>query len=211
MTDEAIYIATSNAGKLRDFAAAAQPHSVRVLPLPGFSELPSVDEDGATFEANACKKAEHYSRLFPAQLVLADDSGLEVRALGGAPGVHSARFAADAAASGNASDAANNQKLLSELSGGGGKDRAARFVAVIAAAKDGKILATFSGQVEGSITDDPRGSHGFGYDPLFVVEKTGKTMAELAAAEKAAISHRGRAFRRFLEWYRAERPTFAKL
>ena len=209
MTDEAIYIATSNAGKLRDFAAAAQPHSVRVLPLPGFSGLPSVEEDGATFEANACKKAEHYSRSFPGQLVLADDSGLEVRALGGAPGVHSARFAADAAASGNARDAANNQNLLSQLNGS--KDRSARFVAVIAAAKDGRTLATFSGEVEGRIAEAPRGSHGFGYDPLFVVESSGKTMAELPAAEKAAISHRGRAFRRFLEWYRGQPPGFAKI
>src|SRR5437588_6341980 len=95
MTDKPIYIATSNAGKLRDFTAAARPHSVTVLPLPGFSELPEVEEDGATFEANARKKAEHYSRLFPSHLVLADDSGLEVYALGGAPGVHSARFASE--------------------------------------------------------------------------------------------------------------------
>ena len=211
MTEESIYIATSNAGKLRDFAAAAQAHSVTVLPLPGLSNLPSVEEDGATFEANARKKAEHYSRLFPGHMVVADDSGLEVRALGGAPGVHSARFATDATSSGNASDAANNQKLMALLNAASTKDRAARFVAVIAAARDGKTLATFSGEVEGSIADSPRGGHGFGYDPLFVVEGTGKTMAELAAGEKAAISHRGRAFRRFLEWYRAARPGFAKL
>src|SRR5882762_3894899 len=116
---------TSNAGKLRDFAAAAGPHPVTVLPLPGFSQLPSVEEDGATFEANARKKAEHYSRLSPGHLVLADDSGLEVRALGGAPGVHSARFAADSKSRGNAGDNANNQKLLSKL--GRSKERAARF------------------------------------------------------------------------------------
>src|SRR5436305_4716728 len=130
MTEGTIYIATSNAGKLRDFAAAAKLKSVEVLPLPGFSEMPSVAEDGETFEANARKKAEHYSRLFPGSLVLADDSGLEVRALGGAPGVHSARFAA-AADSGNASDTANNQKLLSSLKAAGTNDRTARFVAVI--------------------------------------------------------------------------------
>jgi len=211
MTDEAIYIATSNAGKLRDFAAATRPHPVTVLPLPGFSQVPSVEEDGATFEANARKKAEHYSRLLPGQMVLADDSGLEVRALGGAPGVHSARFAAAAATSGNASDTANNQKLLSQLKEAGSRDRSARFIAVIAVARDGKTLATFSGEVEGKIADAPRGSHGFGYDPLFVVEDTGKTMAELPAEEKAAISHRGRAFRRFLEWYQAQHPSFAKL
>ena len=209
MTDEAVYIATSNEGKLRDFAAAAQPHSVVVLPLPRFSGMPPVEEDGATFEANARKKAEHYSRLFGGQLVLADDSGLEVRSLNGAPGVHSARFATDGSTSGNASDEANNQKLLSQLNGA--KERGARFVAVIAAARDGKTLATFHGEVEGNIAGAPHGSHGFGYDPLFLVESTGKTMAELPAGEKAAISHRGRAFRRFLEWYGAERPTFAKL
>lgn len=209
MTEEAIYIATSNAGKLHDFGAAAQPHSFSVLALPGFAKLPSVEEDGATFEANARKKAEHYSRLFPGHLVLADDSGLEVRALGGAPGVYSARFAADDSAHGNASDTANNQKLLSILNGS--KDRAARFVAVIAAARDGKTLAKFSGEVEGSIADAPRGSHGFGYDPLFLVEKTSKTMAELPPAQKAAISHRGRAFRSFLEWYQAQQLGFAKL
>ena len=127
MTESTVYIATSNAGKLRDFAAAAKLNSVEVLPLPGFSEMPSVAEDGATFEANARKKAEHYSRLFPGNLVLGDDSGLEVRALGGAPGVHSARFAAeDASVSGNAPDEANNRKLLSLLASS--NDRAARFV-----------------------------------------------------------------------------------
>src|SRR3954463_14992439 len=112
MTDSTIYIATSNAGKLRDFAAAARVNSVEVLPLPGFAEMPSVVEDGATFEANARKKAEHYSRLSADRLVLADDSGLEVRALRGAPGVHSARFASEGE---NAPDEANNQKLLGLL------------------------------------------------------------------------------------------------
>jgi XTP/dITP diphosphohydrolase len=211
MTDKTIYIATSNAGKLRDFAAAALPHSVTVLSFPGFSDLPTVEEDGATFEANAQKKAEHYSKLSPGNLVLADDSGLEVRALGGAPGVHSARFASESAASGNASDAANNQKLLSALNAAGTSDRTARFVAVISAAKDGKQLATFTGEVEGSIAESARGVQGFGYDPIFVVEGIGKTMAELTAEQKAAMSHRGRAFRRFLGWYRAQLSGFAKL
>jgi len=211
MTDKSIYIATSNAGKLRDFAAAARLHSVSVITLPGFADLPSVEEDGATFEANARKKAEHYSRLFPGNLVLADDSGLEVQALGGAPGVHSARYASECSSSGNASDAENNQKLLSSLKAAGTKDRVARFVVVIAAAKDGNTQATFSGEVEGSIAESPRGSHGFGYDPLFVVEDKGKTMAELSTEQKTTVSHRGRAFRRFLEWYRAQLPGFAKL
>jgi XTP/dITP diphosphohydrolase len=211
MTDRTIYIATSNAGKLRDFAVAALPHSFNIAPLPGFSKLAAVEEDGATFEANARKKAEHYSTLFPGSLVLADDSGLEVQALGGAPGLHSARFAATAVGIGNAGDVANNEKLLVLLKGIRTADRSARFVAVIAAAKGGKTLATFSGEVEGGIAESPRGTQGFGYDPLFVVESTGKTMAELSAVEKGAVSHRGRAFRRFLEWYQAQPASFAKL
>jgi len=210
MTERTIYIATSNAGKLRDFAATARVNSVEVLPLPGFAGMPSVVEDGATFEANARKKAEHYSRLFSGRLVLADDSGLEVRALGGAPGVHSSRFAAeDAGVSGNAPDQANNRKLLSSLRAA--EDRAASFVAVIAVGMNGKTVATFTGEVDGTITHAARGNQGFGYDPLFEVQGTGKTMAELSGAEKAAISHRGRAFRRFLEWYRAQPSGFAKL
>jgi len=209
MNDQAIYIATSNAGKLRDFAAAARVDSIEVLPLPDFVALPTVEEDGATFEANARKKAEHYSALAPGRLLLADDSGLEVAALGGAPGVYSARFAATSATLGNAPDEATNQKLLSQLAGK--SDRSARFVAVIAAACDGTTLATFTGEVDGEIAASPRGSAGFGYDPLFIVAGKGKTMAELSAEEKAAVSHRGRAFRAFLQWYRAQRPTFARL
>jgi XTP/dITP diphosphohydrolase len=209
MNHQAIYIATSNAGKLRDFAAAASADSIEVLPLPDFSTFPTVEEDGATFEANARKKAEHYSALAPGHLLLADDSGLEVNALDGAPGVHSARFAAQSSTIGNAPDEANNRKLLSQLAGK--SDRSARFVAVIAATVDGKTLATFAGEVDGEIAASPRGSAGFGYDPLFIVAGKGKTMAELSADEKAAISHRGRAFRRFLEWYRAQPPGFARL
>jgi XTP/dITP diphosphohydrolase len=209
MTEKTVYIATSNAGKLRDFAAAARVNAVEVLPLPGFAGLPEVVEDGATFEANAKKKAEHYSRLSPGHLVLADDSGIEVRALGRAPGVHSARFASQDL-TGNASDEANNQKVLSMLENATG-DRSARFVAVIAVAIGGETLATFTGEVEGSITQKPRGSSGFGYDPLFAVRGTTKTMAEFSPEEKSAISHRGQAFRRFLEWYQAQEPGFAKL
>src|SRR5437762_3524400 len=138
MTERTIYIATSNAGKLRDFAAAARVNAIEVLPLPGLADLAEVVEDGETFEANARKKAEHYSRLSSGHLVLADDSGLEVRALCGTPGVHSARFAADTTLTGNAPDRANNQKLLSLLEKTPRPDRSARFVAVIAAALDGK-------------------------------------------------------------------------
>jgi XTP/dITP diphosphohydrolase len=206
-----IYIATFNKGKLRDFAAAAEIEGVRVESVPGFANVAEVKEDGETFSANARKKAEHYSLLAPGNLVLADDSGLEVAALGGAPGVRSARYAADSSSTGNADDNANNRKLLAELDKISEELARAQFVAVIAAAVDGKTVAEFRGQVQGAVTDLPRGTNGFGYDPLFLVEDTGKTMAELSPAEKAAISHRGRAFRRFLEWYRGEGSRFAKL
>ena len=206
-----IYIATFNQGKLRDFAAAAQIEGVRVEPVPGFASATEVEEDGETFSANARKKAEHYSLLSRGNLVLADDSGLEVAVIGGAPGVRSARYAAASSDTGNSSDTANNQKLLAELTRINAHLPAARFVAVIAAALDGKTVAEFTGEVQGRIASSPRGTNGFGYDPLFLVEGAGKTMAELSPLEKAALSHRGRAFRRFLEWYRAPGSRFAKL
>src|SRR3954468_18644769 len=146
-----IYIATSNPGKLRDFAAAAEIEGVRVEALPGFAELPEVEEDGETFSANARKKAEHYSRLAPRKLVLADDSGLEVGALGGAPGVRSARYAADSTSTGNSDDNANNRKLLAEIAKLGLQLPPARFVATIAAAHNGMTVAEFSGEVQGAI------------------------------------------------------------
>jgi len=192
-----VLIATSNPGKLRDFAGAAAAHGITVASLPDLDSLPGVREDGATFEANARKKAEHYSRFAPGEMVLADDSGLEVDALAGAPGVHSARYAATSA-EGNADDRANNARLLRELSHAAG--RAARFVCVIAAARDGRMLSTFRGEAHGRILEAPRGAGGFGYDPLFFFPALGKTFAELSAEEKAGVSHRGAAFRKFLEW-----------
>jgi len=192
-----VLIATSNAWKLRDFAGAAAAHGITIAPLPDFDSLPGVSEDGATFEANARKKAEHYSRFAPGEIVLADDSGLEVNALGGAPGVHSARYAAISPEE-NADDRANNARLLRELTQGA--DRSARFVCVIAAARDGHTLSTFRGDADGLILEAPRGSGGFGYDPLFFFPALGKTFAELAPEEKSAVSHRGAAFRKFLEW-----------
>jgi XTP/dITP diphosphohydrolase len=192
-----VLIATSNAGKLRDFAAAAAAHGITIASLPDFDSLPGVREDGATFEANARKKAEHYSRFAPGDIVLADDSGLEVKALDGAPGVHSARYAATSPDE-NADDRANNARLLRELANA--SDRNARFVCVIAAARDGRTLSTVRGEADGVILDAPRGSGGFGYDPLFFFPALGKTFAELTPEEKAGVSHRGAAFRRFLEW-----------
>jgi XTP/dITP diphosphohydrolase len=197
-----ILIATSNAGKLRDFAGAAATHGIVVAGIPNFSSLPPVAEDGLTFEANARKKAEAYSRFVPGEIVVADDSGLEVDALNGAPGVHSARYAAEQPheADTNTDDEANNARVLRELQNIPAEKRTARFVCVLAAARDGKTLATFRGTAEGVIVDMPRGKNGFGYDPLFYFPPIGKTFAELSAEEKSRYSHRGAALRQFLQW-----------
>lgn len=198
-----VLIATSNPGKLRDFAGAAASFRIQVDSIPDFSSLPAVIEDRATFEANARKKAEAYSHYVPGEIVLADDSGLEVDALGGAPGVHSARYAAEQprSANSNSGDEANNARLLLELRNVLPERRGARFVCVIAAARDGRILGVFRGHAEGIILDAPRGHNGFGYDPLFYFPAIRKTFAELSAEEKAQYSHRGAAFREFLRWY----------
>lgn len=159
-----VLVATSNSGKLRDFAGAAEKHGIEIVPIPNFSSLPPVVEDGATFEANARKKAEAYSRAVPGEMVLADDSGLEVDALGGAPGVHSARYAADQPhlAEDNTDDQANNARVLRELRGVAPEQRTARFVCVLAAARDGITVATFRGRAEGVLLDVARGENGFG-------------------------------------------------
>jgi XTP/dITP diphosphohydrolase len=197
-----ILIATSNPGKLRDFAGAAAQHGVEVAGIPDFSSLPAVVEDGLTFEANARKKAEAYSRHVSGQIVVADDSGLEIDALNGAPGVHSARYAAEKPelADANTDDEANNACVLRELKGVPPAQRTGRFVCVLAAARDGKTLATFRGAAEGIILDAPRGANGFGYDPLFYFPQINKTFAELTAEEKSNYSHRGAAFRQLLRW-----------
>jgi XTP/dITP diphosphohydrolase len=197
-----ILIATSNSGKLRDFAGAAARHGVEVAAIPNFSSLPAVVEDGLTFEANARKKAEGYSLAVPGEIVVADDSGLEIDALQGAPGVHSARYAADEPhkAEANTDDELNNARVLRELRGIPSAKRTGRFVCVLAAARDGETIATFRGEAEGIILDAPRGSNGFGYDPLFYFSPIAKTFAELSAEEKARHSHRGAAFRQLLEW-----------
>jgi XTP/dITP diphosphohydrolase len=197
-----ILLATLNPGKVRDFAGAALPFGIEVLPLPNLNSLPPVVEDGTTFEANARKKAEAYSRLVHTEIVIADDSGLEVDALGGAPGVHSARYAADEphAADRNTDDDANNVKLIREIKLVPVEKRTGRFVCWIAAARNGKTLAVFEGKAEGIILEKPRGSNGFGYDPLFFFPPIQKTFAELSAEQKSKYSHRGQAFRKFLEW-----------
>ena len=204
-----VLIATSNPGKLRDFAGAAAAFEIEIASIPNFSSLPAVIEDGTTFEANARKKAEAYSRHSPDQIVLADDSGLEVDALDGAPGVHSARYAADEPhlAASNTEDEANNARLLRELKNVPPEKRTARFVCVIAAARNGQILGVFRGCADGVILDAPRGNNGFGYDPLFYFPSIGKTFAELCAEDKAQYSHRGAAFREFLAWYGSKRSS----
>jgi len=199
-----VLVATSNPGKVRDLMGAARAHNVEIAPLPHFASLPAVVEDGLTFEANARKKAEHYSKCAEGKIVIADDSGLEVDALKGAPGVRSARYAADEhnapEHAGNSDDEANNARLLRELHDVPDEFRTGRFVCVIAAARNGHTLATFHGTAEGLILTAPRGCNGFGYDPLFYFPEIGKTFAELSAEEKAGYSHRGAAFRAFLAW-----------
>jgi XTP/dITP diphosphohydrolase len=200
-----ILIATSNAGKLRDFAGAAAPFGIEIATISNFASLPAAVEDGRTFEENARKKAESYSREVPGEMVLADDSGLEVDALKGAPGVHSARYAADAPhlMDNNTDDEANNTRLLRELKDVPPDKRTGRFVCVIAVARDGRTLQVFRGEAEGMILNRPRGTNGFGYDPLFYFPQIQKAFAELTPEEKAQYSHRGVAFRQFIAWYQA--------
>ena len=184
-------------------------HGIEIAGIPNFSSLPLVVEDRLTFEENARKKAEEYSAYVPGEIVLADDSGLEVDALNGAPGVHSARYAAEHPhlADANTDDEANNARVLRELKDVPAEKRTGRFVCVLAAARDGKALATFRGTAEGVILDAARGTNGFGYDPLFYFPQIQKTFAELTAEEKSKYSHRGAAFRKFLQWCREFRGT----
>jgi XTP/dITP diphosphohydrolase len=180
-----VYCATSNKGKLREFQLAAPDFDVQQLPRP----VAPPDETGETFEENAIGKAEYYGGYTDGYL-FADDSGLEVDALAGAPGVHSARYAASQL-NGEATDADNNALLLQRLHGIA--DRTARFVCVIALVKDGKLVRTFRGAVEGRIIDAPRGSGGFGYDPLFYYEPFGCTFGEAPIGDKMLVSHRAQA------------------
>jgi len=186
-----LYCATGNAGKLREFRLAAG-EGFEIEPLMGIA---APEETGSTFEENAAEKAVYYSRFAPGVL-FADDSGLEVDALGGAPGIYSARYAGN--------DAANNARVLRELEGA--TNRAARFVSVVALAEQGQLLKTFRGEVEGEILRAPRGDGGFGYDPLFWYPPFGCSLAEVDAQRKHAVSHRGKALEAMLAWLRE--PTF---
>jgi XTP/dITP diphosphohydrolase len=192
------YAATTSQGKLRDFRTAAAAHSLTIEPLPKLEEIPAPEENGLTFAANASLKAIYYSRLAPGAWVLADDSGLEVDALDGAPGVRSARFAADsglvdAPGASNNTDVWNNLELLLRLAGIPAAQRTARYRCVLVAARDGVALHTAEGAVEGLILESPRGTGGFGYDPLFYLPALGLTMAEIDLETKHSLSHRGRA------------------
>jgi len=172
-----LYCASGNPGKLREFRMAS-PH---IEPLLG---IPPCEETGSSFEENAIQKAVYYSRHAADGILFADDSGLEVEALGGAPGIYSARYAGE-----NATNQQNNQLLLTNLKGV--TDRQARFVCVVALAKGGRLIQTFRGEVRGEILTDLRGSEGFGYDPLFFYPPFGKSFGEIPDDEKFSVSHRG--------------------
>lgn len=194
-----IYVATTNQGKLRDFRTAAQAHSLSIDPLPALADIPAPDEDGATFAVNATIKAVYYSSFAPGALVVADDSGLEVDALDGAPGVRSARFAADAGMTDSPdandnTDVWNNIVLIQRMATIPTAQRTARYRCVLVAARDGVVLHTAEGAVEGVILEGPQGTGGFGYDPLFYLPGLDRTMAELDLETKLTLSHRGRAF-----------------
>jgi XTP/dITP diphosphohydrolase len=194
-----IYAATTSAGKLRDFRAAVRAFSIEIEPLPGIEQIAAPAEDGDTFLANAATKAVYYSRFSPGELVLADDSGLEVDALGGAPGVRSARYAADSGlvdspdAPQDNTEVWNNILLLQKMEGIPAALRTARYHCTLVAARDGEVCQVADGVVKGVILEAPRGTGGFGYDPLFYLPELRKTMAEVDLETKLSLSHRGRA------------------
>jgi XTP/dITP diphosphohydrolase len=188
-----IFLASSNSGKLREYRELAAGTALDIELLPDFQKFPAFEESAPTFAENSAGKALHYSR-FTAEMVLADDSGLVVPALGGAPGVHSARYAGP-----DATSADRVQKLLREMDGKRGDDRRARFVCVTSIARQGRALAVVSDRAEGIIAREPRGENGFGYDPVFCFPDGRRTYAEISAEEKNLHSHRGRAFRKLVE------------
>lgn len=189
-----LVLATRNQGKVRELRELLAGIDVHLTSLADYPQIPEIDEDGDTFAANARKKALVTARL-TGHLALADDSGLMVDALNGQPGVYSARFAGQ-----NASDAANNRKLLQLLADVPWQKRTARFVSAIAIAHPDGRLHTVEGICEGYILTEYRGNNGFGYDPLFFVSELGQTYAEMSEADKNRISHRGRALRQAVDY-----------
>jgi XTP/dITP diphosphohydrolase len=195
-----VFLASSNPGKLREYCALASGSPIEIVLLPNFSEIPPFEESAPTFAENSAGKALHYSR-FAEGIILADDSGLVVPALGGAPGVLSARYAGP-----GASDADRVQKLLGEMREFEGEARKAKFVCVTSLAQSGRALAVLSDSAEGLIAKEPKGSGGFGYDPVFFFPQLGRTYAELTDEEKNQYSHRGRAFRKALAFLEGHIP-----
>lgn len=182
-----LLVATGNPGKVREFAQALQADGFEVLDLNELRDKTEVDETGSTFEANAILKAEGYSARTD-HLVVADDSGIEVDALDGAPGVYSARYGGD-----GLDDKGRNAKLLEAVRDVPDEQRTARFRCVLALAQHGKTIATFDGTIEGKLGYEEKGKNGFGYDPLFFYPPAGCTTAELTPEEKRKVSHRGKA------------------
>ena len=196
-----LLLATSNPNKTREFATLLGAE-FNVADLTCLPSIPRIIESGRTFEENAAIKALAVSRLFQDKLVIADDSGLEVDALNGAPGIFSARYAGD-----YAGDAENVLKLLLELKRANSRNRRARFVCALAMAKNEKLLFSTRAMIEGTIAPEPRGSHGFGYDPVFIPRGFGETFAEVPAATKNKMSHRACAARKLAEFLTAARPS----
>ena len=185
-----VIVATRNRGKIREFRDALKGLNLRIYGLSDFPDVPEIDEDGDSFTENALKKARFYSKHF-GKLTLADDSGLEVDSLNGRPGVHSARYAGE-----RASSQENNQKLLREMQGVPISKRGARFRCILAVASPGGRDVLAEGSCKGRIGFKEKGRKGFGYDPLFILPKEGRTMAELSLEEKNRVSHRGKALRK---------------
>ncbi len=197
-----LLLATRNQHKRREFTQLLGPNFA-LRDLTNERGLPEILETGCTFEENAAIKARAIAKIFPHEMVIADDSGLEVNALEGAPGIFSARYAGE-----NASDRRNVEKLLRELQGV--LERSARFRCVIALAKDGGLIATVAGEVGGTITKSPRGKNGFGYDPIFVPKGFEETFAELPSDTKNAISHRARAVSELVRYFNTARRSAGK-
>lgn len=187
-----LLVATGNAGKLKEIRSLLADCPIEIIGLDQLQDPPEVVEDGATFTANACKKAREMA-AFSQLLTLADDSGLVVSALDGAPGVHSARYAGE-----QGNDEANNRKLLEAMAPLPDNERQAAFHCVMALAWPDGRCETFTGTVSGIILHEKRGAEGFGYDPLFLVPEYGKTTAELPLDIKNRISHRGNALRQVI-------------
>src|SRR6185437_3200954 len=202
-----VLVASSNPGKLADFAAAATLFDIELSPLSGIKQIQAPEETGTTFEENARLKAEYYSRHAPGEVLIADDSGLVVDALGGEPGVRSARYAEDAGISTHDPDAANNALLLKNAERIPDPQRQCSFVCAIAAAQNGSTLHTFTARANGMLLREARGDNGFGYDPLLYFPQLSKSFAEISREEKLKVSHRGAAFRMFLEWMNARKQA----